>query len=80
MISLKETYLSLPSNRRNPFQQKLKDKLGWSRSLFFKKINNERKLKPSEEVIFDTLVRIEEIRQLKTLIKKYPNALAGDDI
>jgi hypothetical protein len=77
---LKDRYRSLPSDRRIPFKQLLKENLRWTTSVFFKKINGERKLKPSERVIFDTLIQNEEISLLRKLNKQYPNVLKGDDI
>jgi hypothetical protein len=77
---LKDRYRSLPANRRMPFQQLLKENLKWTTSVFFKKINGERNLKPSERVVFDTLIQKEEVALLKQLNKRYPNVLATDEL
>jgi hypothetical protein len=77
---LKDRYRGLPANRRMPFQQLLKENLKWTTSVFFKKINGERNLKPSERVVFDTLIQKEEVALLKQLNKRYPNVLATDEL
>lgn len=46
----KEAYEGLPRRDSLTLQRELIQQLGWSRSLFYKRLNNERKLKADEVI------------------------------
>lgn len=47
----KEAYEGLPRRDSLNLQRELISQLGWSRSLFYKRLNNERKLKADEVIL-----------------------------